>query len=117
MHSRSFLPHRSKTLHSRPVSSSVLALMAVLLLSLCPAVAQTAKPKPSARQHTPPDLLQQHYDAARTFAVGGDQAHASVEYKTFLAEALRRMANARTNQGSFAAADALFKDALAVAPE
>jgi tetratricopeptide (TPR) repeat protein len=117
MHSRSFLPHWSKTLHSRPVSSSVLALMAVLLLSLCPAVAQTAKPKPSARQHTPPDLLQQHYDAARTFAVGGDQAHASVEYKTFLAEALRRIANARTNQSNFAAADMLFKDALAVAPE
>jgi tetratricopeptide (TPR) repeat protein len=118
MGSRSFLPRWSQTLHLRTGSRSVLTGIAALLaLFLLHPAAQTAKPKPAAPQPTPPDLLQQHYDAARTFAVGGDQAHASVEYKAFLAEALRRIANARTNQGSLAAADILFKDALAVAPE
>jgi len=89
----------------------------VLLLSFLSAAGQTAKPKPSAPQQTPPDPLQQHYDAARTFALGGDQEHASAEYKAFLGEALRRIANARTNQANFAIADAVFKDALAVAPD
>jgi tetratricopeptide (TPR) repeat protein len=78
-------------------------------------LAQSAKPKPSAPAEQ--DVLQQHYDAARTFAIGGDQQHAAAEYKAFLAEALRRTANARTHQGDLTAADALFKDALAIAPD
>ena len=35
-----------------------------------------------------------HYDAARKFQVAGKQEQAVAEYKEFLAEALRRIANA-----------------------
>ena len=77
--------------------------------------AASAKPKP-APQAAPPDTLQQHYDAARTFAISGDQANAAIEYKAYLAEALRRTANARTHQGNYAAASTLFQDAIAADP-
>jgi tetratricopeptide (TPR) repeat protein len=109
----------SKPLHSRSGSSSVLISLTALLALLlpCPAAAQTTKPRPQSHQPAAPDLLQQHYDSARTFAIGGDQVHAAAEYKAFLAEALRRMANGRTNEGDLATADALFKDAVAIAPE
>ena len=108
----------SKPRRPRSRLDRVLALAALFLLFLSPLAAQSSKPKPSVSKETQqPDLLQQHYDAARTFAVGGDQEHAAFEYKTFLAEALRRTANARTHRGDLAAADWLFKEALAVAPE
>ncbi len=99
----------------------------VLLASLLPA--QNAKPASSTHAHTrsasaqaekpgpePPDTLQQHYDAARTFGVSGDQERASVEYRAFLGEALRRMANARAHEGNPKEAIQFFKDAVAVAP-
>jgi len=117
MLSRSVLACWCKTLHSRLGLSCVFALTAVLSVCPGPAGAQTSKPKPSATKAAPPDPLQQHYDAARTFAVGGDQKHAAEEYKAYLAEALRRTANARTHEGQVSAADALFKDAIAVSPE
>src|ERR1039458_10821824 len=90
----------STTQHARSRLDRVLTLAALFALFLSPAAAKSAKPKPSASKETQPDQqLQQHYDAARTFAVGGDQEHAALEYKAFLAEALRRTANARTHQG------------------
>ena len=49
------------------------------------------KPRPS---QTPSDALMRHYDAARKFQVAGKQEQAVAEYKEFLAEALRRIANA-----------------------
>jgi tetratricopeptide (TPR) repeat protein len=89
----------------------------LVLLFICPAVAQTAQPKHSAPQQPPPDVLRQHYDAARTFSIGGDQKHAAVEYRAFLAEALRQTANVRTHEGKVAEAESLFKDALIIAPD
>lgn len=79
----------------------------------------TPRKRPSsapAGQKEPPDTLQQHYDAARTFGLSGDQEHAFVEYKAFLGEALRRMANAKAHEGDAKAAVELFKDAVAIAP-
>jgi tetratricopeptide (TPR) repeat protein len=106
----------SKSRHSRSYRNRFQALTPLFALFLFHAAAQTAKPKPTAPAPEP-DQLEQHYDAARTFAIGGDQEHAAREYKAFLAEALRRTANARTHQGDLAAADALFTDAIAMAPE
>jgi tetratricopeptide (TPR) repeat protein len=113
----SSLASLSKTPHSPFRLDRVLALATLFAFFLSAAAAQSAKPKPAAPKEAPPDRLQQHYDAARTFAVGGDQEHAAIEYKAFLAEALRRTANARTHQGDRATADELFKDAIAIAPE
>ena len=63
-----------------------------------------------------PDALQKHYEAARTYGIGGDQEKASVEYKAFLAEALRRIANARAHGGEMDVSSSLFADALNIAP-
>src|SRR5579863_1633539 len=104
-----------KTRHSRSHLKRFFAFTPLFALFLLPAVAQTAKPRPPAPA-AEPDQLEQHYDAARTFAIGGDQEHAAAEYKAFLAEALRRTANARTHQGDLGTAEALFKDAIAIAP-
>src|ERR1700676_1284247 len=104
-----------KALHAPARLHRLLVLASLFALCLFVSLAQTAKPKPSAPAEQ--DVLQQHYDAARTFAIGGDQQHAAEEYKAFLAEALRRTANARTHEGDLPAAEALFKDAIAVAPE
>jgi len=76
--------------------------------------APTQAAKPAAQQS---DTLQQHYDAARTYGLAGDQEHASVEFKAFLGEALRRMANARAHEGNFKDAIQFFKDAVAITPE
>jgi tetratricopeptide (TPR) repeat protein len=103
-------------------------LAVVFLISL--AIAQNSAPAAPVHQHKPAthaqppkqtaeplDALQRHYDAARTFGLSGDQEHAAIEYKAFLAEALRRMGNARAKEGDGAGAIEMFKDAVAVAPD
>jgi len=81
-------------------------------LVLTPASPQSPKVAPA-----PEDRLQQHYDAARTFQLGGDQEHAAAEYKAVLAEAIRRSAIARTNAGESEEAAALFDEVLRLAPD
>jgi tetratricopeptide (TPR) repeat protein len=61
--------------------------------------------------------MQQHYDAARTFQLGGDQDRAAAEYSTFLVEALRISAKANVGLRERDKAAALFEDALRLAPE
>jgi tetratricopeptide (TPR) repeat protein len=93
-------------------------------------MAQNSPPAAPVQQHKPathaqapkqtteaPDTLQRHYDAARTFGLSGDQEHAAIEYKAFLAEALRRMGNARAKEGNGPGAIEMFKDAVAIAPD
>ena len=81
-----------------------------------PAAQRTTKAPSASQPPAAPDTLQQHYDAARTYGLSGDQEHAAQEYKAFLAEALRQTANARSHQGDFKAASQLFGDAIEVAP-
>jgi tetratricopeptide (TPR) repeat protein len=98
-----------------------------LLILVYSASAQTAvprsttphksSPRPSTQQPGAPDTLQQHYDAARTYGLTGDQERASAEYKAFLSEALRRTANAHSHKGDFTGASQLFQDALDLAPD
>jgi tetratricopeptide (TPR) repeat protein len=61
--------------------------------------------------------LQQHYDAARTFQLSGDQEHAAAEYKAFLSGALDTCANADAQARQFSKAADLFEGALGIAPE
>jgi len=81
-------------------------------LGFASAGAQTAKDAPVAQ-----DNLQQHYEAARTFQLGGDQERAAAEYKAFLAEALHRGAIALTRAAKFDEALRLFEEALRLAPD
>jgi len=59
----------------------------------------------------------QHYNAARTFQVAGDQEKAAAEYKAFLASALRGAANAQAHVAQFDQASGLFEEALRLAPD
>ncbi|PYV89025.1 MAG: hypothetical protein DMG90_12565 [Acidobacteria bacterium] len=104
---------------SRRSTSFLLALSLVAVLS----IAQTAKPrkpseaakpsKPVTAKPGKPDDLQQHYDASRTFQIGGDQQKAESEYKLFIAEALRRIGNSRSRAKDFDHAAAAFDQAIA----
>jgi tetratricopeptide (TPR) repeat protein len=93
-----------------------LKILAVILC--CEVAFPQASRKPRQKVDAPPqDSLLRHYQAARTFSVVGDSEHASAEYRAFLGEALRKMANARVNEGNLAAATSLFDEAIAVAPD
>jgi len=59
----------------------------------------------------------QHYDAARTFQLAGDQEKAAAEYKSFLASALRGAANAQAHVAQFEQATNLFEEAARLAPD
>jgi tetratricopeptide (TPR) repeat protein len=67
----------------------------------------TQKAKPSQQE-----VLQQHYDAARTFQLSGDNEHAAAEYSAFLVSALREEANGYFHLGQADKAALLFEDAL-----
>ncbi|HXZ80718.1 MAG TPA: tetratricopeptide repeat protein [Terriglobales bacterium] len=70
------------------------------------------KPEPSAQER-----LQQHYDAARTFQLSGDQEHAAAEFRAFLVDALRASANAYLHLNQSDKAQPLFEEALRLAPD
>jgi len=95
-------------------SSRRSALVAIFLLGVSASAAQYQDRDRS--QKSSPDILQ-HYDAARTFQISGDQEHAAAEYKTFLADALRQIGNANVNAGRLDEADKLFTEALTEEPE
>jgi len=84
-------------------------LSSVLFLPVLLPCAQAQSHKPP---RTTPDALQQHFDKARTFSIGGDQEHAVTEYKAFLVEALRRTANALAHENKLPEAIQLFKEAI-----
>jgi tetratricopeptide (TPR) repeat protein len=63
-----------------------------------------------------PDPLDQTYQAARTFSVAGNSDRAAAEYRAFMAEALRRLANLRSNESQYPSARALFDEAITISP-
>jgi len=71
-----------------------------------PKASPSAKNEPSQQER-----LQQHYDAARTHQLNGDQEHAAAEYRSFLAGALCSVATFRASTGDFVAAADLFEQA------
>lgn len=87
----------------------------LLALSSGPSFAQKSEKRTQAA--SPQETLTQHYQAARTFAVAGDNDRAAAEYRAFLAEALHQFANVRVTEGSFLAADQYYEDALAITPD
>jgi tetratricopeptide (TPR) repeat protein len=113
-------PHK---LGTEPVSLRRPALLLVFFLAsllvflslsiLCVAqVARTRAAKPTSQ-----DNFQQHYDAARTFQISGDEGRAAAEYRAFLVGALRTSAKASVGLGQLDRAAALFEDALRLSPD
>jgi tetratricopeptide (TPR) repeat protein len=111
---------RSSTRRSLTTISSrrfwYLPTVLLILLSATPKLAGQASAKPEGTKSIR-DRLQQHYDAARTFQISGDQEQATAEYKAFLGEALRQIADANIGAHNFEDASKLFTEALALAPE
>ena len=85
-----------------------LALLLCFLPNCNEAQSQKAQTKVDPRQH---------YDAARTFQLAGDQEKAAAEYRSFLAVALRGAANAQAHVAQFEQATNLFEEAARLAPE
>ncbi|HEX3738529.1 MAG TPA: tetratricopeptide repeat protein [Terriglobales bacterium] len=93
-------------------------VMVALLPSLSSAQAslKSSRSTKSPEVRSPLEALDQHYQAARTFSIGGDSDRAAVEYRAFLAEALRQMANLRANESNYDSALQLFNQAVSIAP-
>src|SRR6266446_981219 len=85
---------------------------ASVILIFLPAVPATSGQSSAKSEGTKSvrESLQQHYDAARTFQISGEQEQAAKEYKAFLAEALRRIGDANTNAEKFEDASRLFAE-------
>ena len=90
------------------------ALLISLLVAL-PSFSQVS-PRPVPAKPKTQDVLQKHYDAARTFQLSGDQEHAAAEYSAFLTVALGTSAKAAVEIGELDRAASLFEQALRVAP-
>ena len=114
------MPHRlffSDMGSRRSCCARGFAILLSILGWICISAAQTSAPaQKSHPSQSPPDTLQGHYDAARKFQKSGDQAQAVAEYKKFLAEALRRIANASAHSGDFEGAVEFFEEALSFRP-
>lgn len=64
----------------------------------------------------PPDL-KRDYDAAQQLQQAGNLSAAAAQYRVFVSEALGELASGYAQAGNAARADALFDEALAVAPD
>src|ERR1700730_8903268 len=88
----------------------------LMLPSAIPAIARQVSAKPEGTKSVR-ERLQEHYDAARTFQISGDKVQAAAEYKAFLGEALRQIADSNISAEKFEDASKLFAEALTLAPE
>src|SRR5882724_3670140 len=117
----------------RPLSSILLLILLVLSTFLLPSSSSLAQnpshavpahktpahPSAPAPQKAPPaapENFQQHYDAARTFQISGDQERAAAEYGLFLSGALRSSAKASVELGETERAVSLFEQARKISP-
>jgi tetratricopeptide (TPR) repeat protein len=114
----------------RPLSSNLALLVLAFLVATSLSRAQNpphpvpvhkipAPPSAPRPQNAPPaaqENFQQHYDAARTFQVSGDQERAATEYGLFLSGALRSSAKATVELGETETAVSLFEQALKISP-
>jgi tetratricopeptide (TPR) repeat protein len=89
----------------------LLAGAAVCFGQTSPKSGPKAQKKPNEQ-----DVLQQHYDAARTFQLSGDTDHAAPEYTAFLAGALRSISRASVGLGQPERAASQLDEILALAP-
>ncbi len=78
-------------------------------------LAQSSKAEIS--KSNPEQQLQQHYDAARTYQISGENQHASAEYETFLSLALQQCARVRAVSGDLGEAAGLFDQAMKLTPD
>jgi tetratricopeptide (TPR) repeat protein len=87
--------------------------LATLISGIAVVISATSELRAQAAQKQSAQvILNQHYQAARTFSIAGDTDKAASEYRAFLGEALHQMAVARVNEGRVADAFELFDAAI-----
>jgi tetratricopeptide (TPR) repeat protein len=98
-------------------ASCVVGLLFLLIaIALC-AHAQKTKVVPENPQVTnQDDNFEKHFDAARADQRRGDQELAATEYKAFLVQAVRRVANLRAHFGKYEEAQKLLEAGLSLEP-
>jgi tetratricopeptide (TPR) repeat protein len=94
----------------------VLLLAATLLADPLSTLGQATQRAAVHKAASPQDVLQQHYAAARTFQLSGDEEHASAEYRAFLSGALRLTAKASVELAQFDQAAGYFDEVLELSP-
>lgn len=102
---------------ARKISHIAAALVVAILLWAPASFSQSLREAQTKTDTFSENSLDQHYQAARTFSMAGDSDHAAAEFRAFLAEALRRMANARVNEGNLTVPASLFEQAIALTPD
>jgi tetratricopeptide (TPR) repeat protein len=90
------------------VTSVLLFCFASSRMGLCQRTGKTSVPGPD---------LQQMYDSAQRAQSAGDMTRAAHDYRSFLADALRHLADGYAQAGDYPGAAKLFEEALAVVPE
>lgn len=89
--------------------------MAVLLLCFATGTMGLCQRTSKASAHDPD--LQQRYDSAQRAQSAGDMTRAAHDYRSFLADALRHLADGYVRAGDYPGAAKFFEEALAVVPE
>jgi tetratricopeptide (TPR) repeat protein len=110
------IEHHSTSLCRVPLLYSflLLTLFGGLLFFPCTNLATSAQAIDSA---TAPELsMRQHYDAAQRLLSSGDREQAGLEFRLFLASALRSIGKNRLQIGEYTLALQTFEKALAFAP-
>src|SRR6267154_4271442 len=101
---------------TRPLIALTTALFCLVLPQIALPTASAQGPVKAEKLQSNLDALEQHYQAARTFAIAGDMGRAATEYRQFLSDIFREMGNARTHEGNFPAAFPLFDEAVRLDP-
>lgn len=106
----------SSLIHRRKFKLFLSLLAFSVLMSALAANVLAQIKSPAAKSAQEPSPLE-HYQVAQTFSIAGNADRASAEYKLFLAEAFRQMANAKTHEGNFSAAFVMFDEAVQLNPD
>lgn len=88
-----------------------------VVLAFCFAAARMSPCQQAAKVSARDPDLQQMYDSAQHAQSAGDMARAARDYQSFLAGALRHLADGYARAGDYPGAAKLFEEALAVVPE
>lgn len=86
-------------------------------LLLCFVAGRTGVCQRTPKRPVPAPDLQRMYDAAQRAQSAGDMDRAAQDYRSFLAGALRHLADGYARAGDYPGAAKLFEEALAVTPE
>jgi tetratricopeptide (TPR) repeat protein len=91
--------------------------LTVALLLFCTPIGKICNAQQRAKVSSSSDDLQRKYDAALRAQSAGDLTRAASDYRSFITDALRRVADGYIKAGDYPSGAKLYEEALAIAPE